>query len=114
MSHSGHYRHHFGKHRSLLREAKAYAGLLLVYGHGTQEQFLPHRGDGAAFKFGPHKHVDLERMQDYVRGAVQIESELVGGELVAGHPVGLQTVLEFGNHLFHAAPVAVAFRVHEV
>ena len=88
MPQSGQYGHHFWHHRSLLREAEAYAGLLLVDGHGTQEQFLPHRCDCAAFKFGSHKHIGLERMQDYVCGAVQIEPELVGGELVAGHPVG--------------------------
>lgn len=48
-----------------------------------------------------------------VCSAVQIESELVGGELVAGHPVGLESVLEFGNHLLHASSVAIAFRVYE-
>lgn len=52
-------------------------------------------------------------MQDYVCSAMQIESELVGGELVAGHPVGLEPVLEFGNHLLHASSVAIAFRVYE-
>ena len=52
-------------------------------------------------------------MQDYVYDAVQIESELVRGELVAGHPVGLEPVLEFGNHLCHASSVAIAFRVYE-
>ena len=52
-------------------------------------------------------------MQDYVRCAVQIEPELVGGELVAGHPVGLETVLEFRYHLLHASPVAVAIRIYE-
>ena len=48
-----------------------------------------------------------------VYSAVRIESELVGGELVAGHPVGLESVLEFGNHLLHASSVAIAFRVYE-
>ena len=62
-------------------------------GHRAQAQFLPHRGDGAAFKFGSRKYIGMERMQDYVRCAVQIEPELVGGELVAGHPVGLEAVL---------------------
>ena len=52
-------------------------------------------------------------MQDYVRCAVQIEPELVGGELVAGHPVGLEAVLEFRYHLLHASPVAVAIRIYE-
>lgn len=94
MSQSGQYGHHFRHHRSLLREADAYAGLLLVDGHGTQEQFLPHRGDGAALKFGSHKHVGLERMQDYVCCAVQIEPELVDGELVAARPVRIETILE--------------------
>lgn len=51
--------------------AQAYAGLLLVDGHRAQEQFLPHRGDGAAFEFGSHKYVGLERMKDYVCGAGQ-------------------------------------------
>ena len=32
-------------------------------------------------------------MQDYVCSAVQIESELVGRELIAGHPVCLESVL---------------------
>ena len=31
--------------------ANAYAGLLLVDGHRAQEQFLPHRDDGAATPF---------------------------------------------------------------
>lgn len=52
-------------------------------------------------------------MQDYVRCAAQIEPELVGGELVAGHPVGLEAVLEFRYHLLHASPVAVAIRIYE-
>lgn len=52
-------------------------------------------------------------MQDYVCSAVQIESELVGRELVAGHPVGLESVLEFGDHLLHASSVTIAFRVYE-
>lgn len=53
-------------------------------------------------------------MQDYVCSVVQIESELVGRELVAGHPVGLESVLEFGDYLLHASSVAIAFRVYEV
>ena len=113
MSQSGQYGHHFGKHRRLLREAQAYAGLLLVDGYSGQEQFLSHCGDGAAFKFGSHKYIGLERMQDYVRYAVQIEPELVGGELVAGHPVGLESVLELGYHLLHASPVTIALGVYE-
>ena len=113
MSQSGQYGHHFRHNRSLLREAQAYAGLLLVNGHGTQEQFLHHRGDGAAFKFGSHKHIGLERMQDHICCAVQIEPELVGGELVAAHPVGLQTILELSNHLLHSASVAEAVGVYE-
>ena len=48
-------------------------------------------------------------MQDYVCSAVQIESELVGRELVAGHPVGLES----GDHLLHASSVTIAFRVYE-
>ena len=44
-------------------------------------------------------------MQDYVCSAVQIESELVGREFVAGHTVGLESVLEFGNHLLYASSV---------
>lgn len=43
---------------------------------------------------------------------MQIESELVGRELVAGHPVGLESVLEFGDHLLHASSVTIAFRVY--
>lgn len=53
-------------------------------------------------------------MQDYVCSVVQIESELVGRELVAGYPVGLESVLEFGDYLLHASSVAIAFRVYEV
>ena len=60
MSQSGQYGYHFRHHRYLLREAQAYAGLLLVDGYGTQEQFLPHRGDGAALKFGSDKQIGLE------------------------------------------------------
>lgn len=52
-------------------------------------------------------------MQDYVHCAVQIEPELVGGKLVAGHPVGLEAVLEFRYHLLHASPLAVAIRIYE-
>lgn len=52
-------------------------------------------------------------MQDYVCCAVQIESGLVGRELVAGQPVGLESVHEFGNHLLHVSSVAIAFRVYE-
>lgn len=52
-------------------------------------------------------------MQDYVCSSVQLESELVGRELVAGHPVGLKSVLEFCNHLLHASSTAIAFRVYE-
>lgn len=74
---------------------------------------FPHCGDGTALKFGFHKHIGLKRIQDYVCGAVQIESELVGRKLVAGHPVGLESVLEFGNHLLHASSLAIAFRVYE-
>ena len=78
MPQSGQYGHHFRHHRSLLREAKAYAGLLLVDGYCGQEQFLPHSCDCAAFKFGAHKHIGLERMQDYVCGPVH---EVVGAEV---------------------------------
>lgn len=53
-------------------------------------------------------------MQDYVRCAVQIEPELVGGELVAGHPVGLEAVLEFRYHLLHASPVAVSSQFADI
>ena len=113
MSQSGQYGHHFWKHRGLLREAKAYAGLLLIDGYCGQEQFLPHRGDGAALKFGSHKHIGLERMQDYICCAVQIEPELVGGESVAAHPIRIEPVLEFRYHLLHASPVAVAIRIYE-
>lgn len=52
-------------------------------------------------------------MQDYVCSAVQIESELVGRELVAGHPVGFESVLELGDHLPHAYSVTIALRVDE-
>lgn len=45
--------------------------------------------------------------------AVQMESELVGRELVARHPVGLESVLVFGDHLLHASSVTIAFRVYE-
>lgn len=74
---------------------------------------LLHCGDGTVLKFGSHKHIGLKRMQDYVCSAVQIESELVGRELVAGYPVDLESGLEFGNHLLHASSVAIAFRVYE-
>lgn len=113
MLQSGQYGHHFKKHRNRLCESKAYASLLLVDGNRVQEQFFPNCGDGTALKFGSHKHIGLKRTQDYVCSAVQIESELVGRELVAGYPVGLESVLEFGNHLLHASSVAIAFRVYE-
>lgn len=113
MLQSGQYGHHFRKHRNRLCESKAYASLLLVDGNRVQEQFFPNCGDGTALKFGSHKHIGLKRMQDYVCSAVQIESELVCRELVAGHPVGLESVLEFGDHLLHASSVTIAFRVYE-
>ena len=62
-----------------------------------QEQFLPYRGDGAAFKFGSHKHVGLERMQDYVAA----ESVAVVGILEAGHYLVYPLAEHFRLAVYH-------------
>lgn len=111
MLQSCEHRAELGLHGVILREAQPDAGLLFVDGHGREDDSLaegPHR---ASLQQGASGHVVSEGVHDDVGCAVEEEAELVGRELVAGHPVGHEPFLELPYPEFAVASVAVHDRV---
>lgn len=96
-----------GLHGVVLGEAQPDAGLLLVDEHGREDDSLAEHSHRAALQQRAAGHVFAEGVHDDVGRAVEEEPELVGGELVAGHPVGHEPLLELPYPEFAVAPVAV-------
>ena len=79
-----------------------------LHAHGGEHQLGDERQHGVLLEVGVREQDVLHGMEQDVGGGVEEESELVGGEAVARHPVGVQIGLQFLYHQLHGASCAVA------